>query len=237
LLVEEMKMPLSSDRILKVRRPIKRVVVVPVELETPQNTPGAEATTATTNGMAEDASFEDLIQMSQTEFQQELDFAYQKGLEEGKLLGYRHAEAEISHTMQTLSRMIEEIQARQKEIFSRTERYLLQLVFRISERIIGAISEVHRDLIRETIQKVLQIAQLSGKIKILVHPEDLKVVQDLEPELRRGFPDLKELGFVADNTIHPGGCVVETDLGKLDARIETQFNELEERLKKTYEKL
>ncbi|NOX36601.1 MAG: hypothetical protein GXO78_03610 [Calditrichaeota bacterium] len=229
-------MPLSSDRILKVRRPIKRVVVVPVESTPPENASGAEAENAADTA-AETTQYEDLIQMSQSEFQQELDFAYQKGLEEGKLLGYRHAEAEISHTMQTLSRMIEEIQARQNEFFSRTENYLLELVFRISERIVGAISEVHRDLIRETIRKVLQISQLSGKIKIVVHPDDLKVVQDLEPELRRGFPDLKELGFVADSTIHPGGCVVETDLGKLDARIETQFTELVDRLKKTYEKL
>ncbi len=229
-------MPSSSDRIIKTRRPIRRVVVVPVE---PEATPwdGAEASDKGGDEKESRERWEDVIQMTQTEFQQELDFAYQKGLEEGKLMGYRHAEAEISPTMQTLSRMIEEIQARQDELFNSTEQYLLELIFRISERIVGTISRNHRELIRETLRKILQFSQISGKIKIRVHPEDVKVLQELEPDLRRGLPDVKELGVVPDPAVSPGGCVVETDLGKLDARIETQFSELVTRLKKTYEKL
>ena len=34
-------------------------------------------------------------------------------------------------------------------------------------------------------------------------------------------------------TVDPGGCILETDLGQIDARITSQFKEIEEKIKAT----
>jgi len=230
-----MKMPSSYKRIIKVRKPIKQVVRIPVEAEGDEPVIPAENTApvdAPPQTDAPEPPQEDLLQISQSEFQQELDFAYKRGLEEGKLEGFRAAEAELGQAVQMAQSVVEALQQQQETFFQTNEQFVLQVIFKIAERIVGPLAEQQEALIRETLNKILHEAQVSGRIKILVHPEDLNTLQSIEPELRKNFPDLKEIGFVADETITRGGCLVETDLGKLDARIETQVNELVKQLRK-----
>ncbi len=230
-------MPSSFKKIIKVRKPIKQVVRIPVEAsperesaviqeeEPPQMVTAVEETPPV-------ESQEDLITISQSEFQQELDFAYKKGLEEGKLEGFRAAEQELGEAIQMAHSLTEALQKQQQEFLSAHEEFILQLIFKIAERVVGPIAAQQQGLIQETLNKILYEAQVSGRIKILVHPEDLKTLQSIEPELRKNFPDLKEIGFVADEMITRGGCLVETDMGKLDARVETQVNKLIKQLQK-----
>ncbi len=35
-----------------------------------------------------------------------------------------------------------------------------------------------------------------------------------------------------DSTIEKGGCIIETNLGRIDARISSQLREIEDRIKK-----
>ncbi len=229
-------MPSSFKTIIKVRHPIKRVVRIPVEAE---EAPAVVAEAEQENEGAENATptpppepQEEVLQLTQSEFQQELDFAYKKGLEEGRLDGYRAAEAELGKTLEMMQQVVQEIQQQRERLLQEPEEWLLQLVFKMAEHIIGPLAEQQKGLIQTTLNKILQEAQVSGRVKLLVHPDDLETLQSIEPELRKNFPDLKEIGFVADEMVTRGGCLVETDMGKLDARIETQMNELVKQLRK-----
>ncbi len=229
-------MPSSFKTIIKVRHPIKRVVRIPVEAE---EAPAVVAEAEQENEGAENATptpppepQEEVLQLTQSEFQQELDFAYKKGLEEGRLDGYRAAEAELGKTLEMMQQVVQEIQQQRERLLKEPEEWLLHLVFKMAEHIIGPLAEQQKGLIQTTLNKILQEAQVSGRVKLLVHPDDLETLQSIEPELRKNFPDLKEIGFVADEMVTRGGCLVETDMGKLDARIETQMNELVKQLRK-----
>ena len=222
----------SSSNVLKVKGPIRKVVVVPADEVFRETAPGSPESQE-----KESPPPEEMIHISQKEFQQELQFAYQKGMEEGKIEGFRHAEEEMAQTMATLQKLIQEIQTHQKDFFHQVEQYLLQLVFAMVEKIVVTVAPQQKEVIRHTVQRILEKAQLSGRIKFRVHPEDLKILQELEPEIRRNFPDVKELGFVGDAAITPGGCVVETDLGKLDGQIEAQLQEMVQQLKRIYQQL
>ncbi len=230
-------MPSSYKTIIKVRKPIKQVVRIPVEAETIPLTPEEPEPPASADASPEAPSSpqepqEEVLQLTQSEFQQELDFAYNKGLEEGRLEGYRAAEAELGKTMEMLQQVVQEVQQQRDRLLREPEQWLLQLVFKISERIVGPLAQQQKDLIQNTLNKILQEAQVSGRIKLFVHPDDLNTLQSIEPELRKSFPDLKEIGFVPDELMTRGGCLVETEMGKLDARIETQVSELIKQLQK-----
>ena len=43
---------------------------------------------------------------------------------------------------------------------------------------------------------------------------------------------VKSLSVVEDGTIEPGGCIIETNLGYVDARISTKVKSIEEAFKK-----
>ena len=43
---------------------------------------------------------------------------------------------------------------------------------------------------------------------------------------------VKSFSIIEDSNIEPGGCVIETNLGFIDARIATKLKSIEEALKK-----
>ncbi len=231
-------MPSSYKKIIKVRKPIKQIKRIPVDpipqdadvltAPLPEETEGNGETPQS----IESEPQEEEIRISRSEFQQEIEFAYKKGLEEGKLEGFRTAEAELGQSLQMVEELITKLQAYQEEFLSQHQEVMVELLFKIAERIVGPLAEQQKNLIQTTLNKILQEAQIAGRIKIMVHPEDLNALQSLEPELKKNFPDLKEIGLVADEMVSRGGCLVETDLGKLDARIETQIHELIKHLRK-----
>jgi len=40
----------------------------------------------------------------------------------------------------------------------------------------------------------------------------------------------KSIQIVEDTTVDPGGCIIETDFGEIDARISSQLSELEQKI-------
>ncbi len=56
-------------------------------------------------------------------------------------------------------------------------------------------------------------------IRVFVHPDDLALVQ----ARRRRRPDRARRQLLADATLARGGCRIESDLGSIDARIETRW--------------
>jgi hypothetical protein len=51
---------------------------------------------------------------------------------------------------------------------------------------------------------------------------------DIKPQLLSGLPEAGRAAFEADAEIARGGCLIETDGGEVDARIERQFQVVEE---------
>jgi flagellar assembly protein FliH len=92
---------------------------------------------------------------------------------------------------------------------------VLNLSLLIAERIIlheVALSSNIRELIENSLKKVLGAADISIK----VNPDDMDIVEG-------DFPKVK---FYSDESIERGGCLVETEIGNIDTRINSQLSEL-----------
>ena len=60
-----------------------------------------------------------------------------------------------------------------------------------------------------------------------MHVDDLETVRAFREDLTALVDGIGQLEIVEDRRVSPGGCVVETTGGTIDARIETQFTEIE----------
>jgi flagellar biosynthesis/type III secretory pathway protein FliH len=67
-----------------------------------------------------------------------------------------------------------------------------------------------------------------GKIKIKLNPEDLRFINNTKSQLSQFLHNVDNIRFEAADTIQSGGCLIETDGGDIDARIEKQFQAIEE---------
>ena len=57
----------------------------------------------------------------------------------------------------------------------------------------------------------------------------------VQTQLSRFLHNVESIRFEAEASIQSGGCLIETDMGDLDARIEKQFQAIEESFQTQFE--
>lgn len=212
-----------SDRIIKLRQPIKRVTVLTLENSNPGETAQNKKPP------------EELVQLSQSDFQHELQFYYQKGLEEGKLAGYQQAEADFTKKSLLLEALQKEIETKRDRVFRESEDQLLQFTLRVIEKILNETPPFLPNLLKKSLENVLELVSSEPVLEIYLNPEDLGEFEETRTEFEAKLPNLTKLTVKADPRITRGGCLVDTNTGKIDARLETQITKLMTELRKELE--
>ena len=67
-----------------------------------------------------------------------------------------------------------------------------------------------------------------GKIIIKMNPSDLQFINETKYQLSNLTADVNNVTFEAEENIQSGGCIIETELGEIDARIEKQLQAVKE---------
>lgn len=115
--------------------------------------------------------------------------------------------------------LVIEAERRHAQSLDESERELLRLGVGLAERILRKQIELAPERVRDIAAGVLERARRARRRRLHLHPEDVPLLRDLIAPA-----DLTEL--VADASIERGGCLLESDLGTLDGRLEVQVAEL-----------
>ncbi|WP_373851511.1 FliH/SctL family protein, partial [Delftia acidovorans] len=119
------------------------------------------------------------------------------------------------------------------------EEDMLSLVFEAVCRITGE-QAVSRDGARAMLQRTVQAWHGRRPLSVHVHPDDLDALQS-DAQLRQmlsasGFTaERQTLRWVADPEVQLGGCLLRSEEGALDARLEVQLQALRASLAQTRE--
>lgn len=117
---------------------------------------------------------------------------------------------------------------RADEVRKSWEETMLKLSVRVAEKIIGEELKLHSDAIVTIVREVLQCARFGRQITIQVNEAEAQLVRSRVDRLKASLGVNSDIEIVASNSVPPGGCVVESELGVVDARLETQLKCLEE---------
>jgi type III secretion protein L len=107
---------------------------------------------------------------------------------------------------------------------------LRTLAVRIAEKVLGHALLAAPELAGDLAAAALQAARHQRDITLRVHPDDLAAVAGARPRLKELLLRAPDLALRADPTVGRGGCVVETEVGVIDARLETQLEAIERAL-------
>lgn len=105
---------------------------------------------------------------------------------------------------------------------------MLNLAFKIAEKIIGKALELDKDLIVDIVAQALQTVRQSRQITIRVNPEDAKVLKANREALADALGQGRMIDVAEDKKVPRGGCIIESEIGIVEAHLQTQL----ERLKK-----
>ena len=127
-------------------------------------------------------------------------------------------------TVEALSRrdqMVLETTLKGVEYLGSLEHSVGQIVIRALERILGEMDQ--KEMIFKIVHLALQSLRTERRVEILVHPSQTAYLQQRLDELRARYPSIGQLEPVPDASLAPSGCILRSDMGTIDASLETQL--------------
>ena len=117
-----------------------------------------------------------------------------------------------------------------QELIAGAEDDMLEMAFRLARRIIGEAVELEPQRVRHMVSNVLSHARGKREIVVQVSPDDLPVVQEGCDAFARQVDGVR-VHFEADASLERGSCVIQTESGRIDGRIEAQLETLKRALR------
>lgn len=151
---------------------------------------------------------------------------YQKGYKEGLSEGKK----EYEDTIDYIKQLGDEILNERESLFNEAESDFVELVFDIAEKIIGEKIS-HNEVVYNTVKNSLEYAIGSENILVKVNPDDLDTLGKHREEFLTIVGNSASLQIVEDKNVDKGGCILETNMGRIDARISSQMNAIKDKLR------
>lgn len=145
---------------------------------------------------------------------------WQKGLAEGT----REAEAANAAQAEALRSLLASAAKEREEMLQAVEREMVTLILAVVSRIVHDQASVDREMVARTLNAALKRVGNQGQVRARVNPIDLATLTNAA-QWRAESEVGVEVEFVADETIAPGGCLLEVGSGTVDARVESQLAE------------
>jgi flagellar assembly protein FliH len=173
---------------------------------------------------------QDLVNASQSAFETERKEAEERGRVQGRELGFKEGKEEAARLIERMQTVLERAQDKRAEILAETEQQIIDLVLLISRKVIKVISENQRNVVISNVVQALRKVKGRGNIIIRVNMADVKLTTEHTKDFIQLVEGAKSLQVVEDSTVDPGGCIIETDFGEIDARVSSQLAELETKI-------
>jgi len=149
--------------------------------------------------------------------------AYLQGFENGKQEAIQAVQQELNALRQNLTSVMQRIPEAVNRGIAQAEPQLVEMTLTLARRIIRQEGEQSREIIKGVLQAAMEQVKNQTMIAIHLNPADL---QEVEPQFADGRVEL-----IPDAAIQPGGCRIETDMGELDATLETQWQAVEKAIR------
>jgi flagellar assembly protein FliH len=150
--------------------------------------------------------------------------------EQGFAAGYAAGVAQAEHASAALLAQADaaarEVTRHRDEALAASERELVELALGIAEKVLQKSFEVEPDRVVDVLRGALRKTFVRDGLTVLCHPDDLTRLRASGPELQATLGGLQDLELLADRRINPGGVVVRTPTGDIDATIASQLDRL-----------
>jgi flagellar assembly protein FliH len=145
---------------------------------------------------------------------------YDSGYEEGFKKGEDAARTEFSPFLETLYDLILVLTGFRKDMYDQLEREMVKMVLDLAKKVIHFEFSTRDDAVQEMIRLAVQSVLDRESMVIKINPADKGYAESFRPELHHLFSEIKNIIFEAHSGVERGGCVVETNFGVVDARID-----------------
>ncbi len=164
--------------------------------------------------------------------------AWQEGFHEGRQAGQvaaalelqRAQDAQLAQGRAQFQTLTDAIGAARQELWNAQEAEMVAFVLQIARQVVKTEVTQNPEVIASVLQNALRRVTDKDQVRIRVSLADAAQVRGMREDLLNLMDGVRNLEIVDDRRIGQGGCVVETNAGTIDAKIETQLDEVERAL-------
>ncbi len=171
--------------------------------------------------------------------QKRIEDAYKKGFNDGQQKLRRELEKDFTEKLykkyEEVYNIISSYDQKMEEYEIVYEQLVIQTAYEIAKKIVQREIEIET-LINENLRSAISKIIGANEVRIRLNPSDLEQLNEFSRNLlsKSSFNKIK---FEPDNRIEKGGCLVETEIGNVDARISSQLEELRKKLEESIPKI
>ncbi|MBI4563653.1 MAG: hypothetical protein HY716_03040 [Planctomycetes bacterium] len=147
--------------------------------------------------------------------------------EEARRRGYEEGRAEAAR-LETgaLERVLDALDRGRKRLEAEAERDLVRLAVALAGKIVKARVALGHPVAEANVRAAIALASRRHLLEVRLHPDDLRRIEAGTAE--RGIA--AGVRLVGDETLAPGGCLLRTAEGDVDARLDSQLAQIEREL-------
>lgn len=168
------------------------------------------------------------------EAQQEAQHLKHEAIEQGQMLGYEEGKqqgySETERLLHDAAHIVEHAKKERQEIIEQCEKDILELALAVAARVIHTEITINHDIVLAVVKDAIRKAKDQERVVIRVNPDDFEIVAEEKVNLRALVGREIGMDVRGDIGVDPGGCVIETDYGTIDARIDTQMETVKKAL-------
>jgi len=119
-----------------------------------------------------------------------------------------------------------------KSFESEMAKKLLPIALKAAKKILGEELRLHPDRILDIVQQVLKPVTEHHKVQIYVNKADLNILEQNKSKFKDQLNQAKIFSIQERSDIEPGGCIIESEAGIINAQLENQWRALEKAFEK-----
>jgi flagellar assembly protein FliH len=153
--------------------------------------------------------------------------AYSRGFTDGDKAGTTKGMDEARKVAERFSLLVSQVEAQRTEILRQAESEVAGLAMAIARRVIGVKAELDDELVLDAVRKSARLLLDRSQLTVKVAPEQHDFLKHHLDDLYAIDDRIQRISVEENRRVRPGGCILETDSGNVDARIESELQNIE----------
>jgi len=170
----------------------------------------------------ENRALEKLKEIQENAYQE----GYKLGLDEGQKKAFEEYANAITERLAEMKDLTLAMTNMKSEILNHNESHIVQLLFQMASKLAQAHLEYDQEPVVSIIKQALELAHGEESIVIHVSNQQIEFLEKLKSQQKVELDFLEKAKFIANPDVKPGGCMIETNYGEVDARIEQRIQQL-----------
>lgn len=171
------------------------------------------------------------LEAAETRWQAEVERVRQERYDEGHQAGLAAREAEAREAVERLGVLHESLARERGQVLREAEVVVVDLAVAVAHRVVGIQAEMDHKVLVRIVRSALDHLSDHSYLQIKVHPDDLRIARRFAAAWVEKVSQSSVLKVEASDHVSRGGCMIEGQAENVDARLEEQFQVLQDALR------